>query len=134
MEECLNQHPQIEATGVSVPCHKGDDRRYEKPQPHDVLVVVTRDLTCHRASVFRMGYNEGYVRAYQDHENINFIADCIREAPSVLWLSYEAAVGFKVLYWDWVFEQLGLAPFVFHTEYKDGNAKYFTSQSMTSNA
>jgi len=127
IRKCLNQHPDLDVIGDSAPTGWGryKERRYDcAPLDCDAFVIVTRDQTCHRLSVDKLGYNRGCEGQFTDEESKAHILNYASQASNVLWISYEAVMCYGQDYFDWVFRQLGVTPIHIETEYRDGNLKY----------
>lgn len=124
---CLSQHPELNVCGDSAPTGWASvGRQYDYSHVGcDVMVVITRDQTCHQRSVKNLGYNRGMEGKFTDEESKVHILNQTQSAPKVIWISYEAIMCYQQDYWDWVFSQLGVEPILVETDYRDGNAKYF---------
>lgn len=121
------QHPMVESTGDSFPCHMGSDRKY----PHvdfDVrwVVIVVRDRTCQIKSVDDKGHNNGQEGKFTEEQNMKELLDLFDYKPVILF-SYEVALMFKQKYFNHIFEQMNLPRYQIKTEFIDGNEKYLKS-------
>lgn len=124
IDDVLDQHPDLYIHGDSVPTGRSGTIEFPEIFDADVLMIVTRDQNCQRASVRRL----------YDRQNFPEIAckstiRAITQAWSkpIVWVSYESCVSWGSMYFDWIYEQLTgkRNSRVWDIETKDGNEKYF---------
>jgi hypothetical protein len=78
--------------------------------------------------VVRTGYESEHPGQFTDAESIAVLSQSANRSFGVIFASYETALVFRQVYWDWLFHLIGVESIAVKTEYLDGNLKYFAPQ------